>query len=280
LWDINVETGEDWYSQRLLDIFQFQRTDVPKDLRWDLLIHPEDREAAQLIEAMMTRKVPLREISLECRFQRRDGEYIWVLLRAKPMPEGDGPPVRIVGVTSDITGQKKAARALAYKATHDSLTGLPNRYLLEDRIRQYIAQAKRQHLSFIMAVADLDDFKQVNDTLGHLAGDALLIEFGKRLGATARQDDTVARLGGDEFVCVYTCAPDKERETAERIMERLYASFKEPVDLSGTPYYIRSSIGLSFCPLHTDNEDKIFELADAALYRAKEKGKNTYTIWE
>jgi diguanylate cyclase (GGDEF)-like protein len=197
-----------------------------------------------------------------------------------PVQEDSNKATRIVGVTSDISLQKETEYALAHRAMHDSLTGLPNRYLLDDRLQQHIASASRSGDSFIMVTLDLDNFKTVNDTWGHAAGDILLVELGKRVSACMRNTDTVARLGGDEFVFIYTCGQNKEQFATEQVMNRLYRSFQKPVNLGETEYRIHSSMGVSFFPKHATEIPDLFERADEALYIAKKKGKNTYCIWQ
>lgn len=280
IWDINLETKEAWYSPRFFNMFQFEYNDIPAGNRWDLLVHPDDSDAARSMGKILSREVPPHEFMLEYRTRRKNGEYIWVQTRAKPVNEENRNPVRMIGVTSDISLQKETEKTLAYQATHDRLTGLPNRYLLDDRLEQHLAQARRGHSSFILVALDLDNFKQVNDTWGHSAGDKLLIEFGRKIRACLRDTDTVARIGGDEFIFIYPCQAGKEKATTESVMNRLYAEYQKPILFGETSYTLRSSAGVSFFPLHTADKKKLFELADEALYKAKAKGKNTYAIWE
>ncbi|MDR3198950.1 MAG: diguanylate cyclase [Planctomycetaceae bacterium] len=280
IWDINLDTKEAWYSERLLEIFQYSPEDLPKDLRWDLLVHPDDSTAAELLRTIYAKGECPQPFSIECRIRSHNGNYLWVRIRGMPIKEDADSPNRIIGVTSDISLQKETETALAHRAMHDNLTGLPNRYLLDDRLRQHVANALRNDSAFIFVVMDLDNFKGVNDTLGHSAGDILLIELGKRVSNCIRNTDTVARLGGDEFVFIYTCAKDKELFATEQVMQRLYQSFQTQVDLGEVMYTIHSSMGVSFFPKHATEIASLFECADEALYLAKERGKNTFAIWE
>ena len=280
IWDMNLETKQAWYSDRFLEMFRFEPEDLPKDLRWDLFVHPEDCQEAELLNQILLRQKALQPFVLECRIRCGDGDYLWTRIRGMPVAAAAGPPCRIIGVATDISLQKETEKALAYQAMHDSLTGLPNRYLLNDRLLQHVATASRSGDSFILVTLDLDNFKGVNDTWGHAAGDILLVELGKRIKRCLRNTDTVARLGGDEFVFVYTCPKDMELSATEHVMTRLYNSFKETVDLGETIYTIRSSAGVAFFPKHATDIPTLFERADGALYQAKEKGKNTYAIWE
>ncbi|MDR1142337.1 MAG: sensor domain-containing diguanylate cyclase [Planctomycetaceae bacterium] len=282
IWDINLDTKEAWYSERYLEMFQYLPEDLPKDLRWDLFVHSEDSEAAEFLRKLYQNQheeCP-PPFSVECRLRCHNNDYLWVRIRGMPIKEDAGYSKRIIGVTSDISLQKETETALAHRAMHDNLTGLPNRYLLDDRLRQHVANASRNGSAFIFVMMDLDNFKGVNDTLGHAAGDILLIELGKRVSACIRNTDTVARLGGDEFVFIYTCAKDKELFATEQVMQRLYQSFQTQVDLGEVMYTIRSSMGVSFFSKHATDIASLFERADEALYLAKERGKNTFAIWE
>ncbi|MDR0870162.1 MAG: GGDEF domain-containing protein [Planctomycetaceae bacterium] len=173
----------------------------------------------------------------------------------------------------------ESEQLLRQQAMYDPLTELPNRILLRDRLEQYVAGSHRSGDSFLYAVLDLDFFKHVNDTYGHQAGDTVLKEFGKKISAALRQSDTAARIGGDEFVAVCACHKGEEQQTAQNVMQRLYHSLEEPVQLKEAQYRIGSSTGISFFPRHASDLQTLFAKADEALYRSKEKGRNTYTVW-
>lgn len=280
IWDINLKTGEIWYSERLLEMFGYEPDTSPSGLYWHKLIHPDNAEEGEFLRRMLSGESPLLDFTLECQVQRTDQKYLWVRIRGMTVKEeGEAQASRMVGVTSDISLQKETEKNLAFRAMHDNLTGLPNRYLLEDRLKQHVANAIRNDDSFIFVALDLDYFKTVNDTWGHTAGDTLLVEFGKKIRENLRNTDTVARLGGDEFIFVYTCEKGKEEEHTAHIMDRLYKSFAVPVMFGDVSYTISSSMGISFFPKHTNEIDELFEKADEALYCSKRKGKNTYTIW-
>lgn len=278
IWDINLDTKEEWYSPRFMEMFQFTPSDIPENLRWGSRIHPDDTQQLSYLHKLYEGEVPLEGFCLEFRVKNHGGDYVWVQVRGMPA-EAENNTRRLVGVVSDITLQKEKEASLAFRAMHDNLTGLPNRYLLGDRLTQHVAKATRTGGSFIFVTLDLDNFKGVNDTWGHAAGDLLLIELGRRITQCLRHSDTVARLGGDEFVFVYTCDPGKEIQTTRLVMDRLFALLQKPVDLGVTLYTMSFSAGASFFPKHTTEISKLFERADEALYHAKEKGKNTYAIW-
>jgi diguanylate cyclase len=163
-------------------------------------------------------------------------------------------------------------RQLRHLASHDSLTGLPNRLLLDDRITQAIAQANRQAHEFAVAVLDLDRFKLINDSLGHRAGDELLCEVAVRLKGAIRAVDSIARLGGDEFVIVFD-GPMPRAETLE-MGKRLLKVMEPSMRLLGIDVHVSPSIGIAFYPRDGATVDKLLAHADAAMYHAKERGRN------
>jgi diguanylate cyclase len=175
-------------------------------------------------------------------------------------------------VTDRTRGLEAANRQLRHLASHDSLTGLPNRLLLDDRIAQAIAQATRQGHEFAVAVLDLDRFKLINDSLGHRAGDDLLCEVAKRLENSIRAVDTIARLGGDEFVIVFD-GPSTRAESLEMV-QRLLAVMQPSMRLLGIDVHVSPSIGVAFYPGDGASIDSLLAHADAAMYHAKERGRN------
>jgi len=175
-------------------------------------------------------------------------------------------------VTDRTRGLEAANRQLRHLASHDSLTGLPNRLLLDDRLAQAIAQANRQAHGFAVAVLDLDRFKLVNDSLGHRAGDELLCEVAVRLKGAIRPVDSIARLGGDEFVIIFD-GPMTRAETLE-MGKRLLAVMELPMRLLGIDVHVSPSIGIAFYPRDGATIDTLLAHADAAMYYAKERGRN------
>jgi diguanylate cyclase (GGDEF)-like protein len=169
---------------------------------------------------------------------------------------------------------------LQRQANYDELTGLPNRSLAKDRLGQTVAKAKRQNQRPCVAFLDLDNFKYVNDTLGHAAGDDLLKEAARRLSACARNSDTVARLGGDEFLLILEDSDEQPRDSREfdlqRVAERIIENFSRPFVLEGNEVNVSPSIGFAVYPRDGKDGDELMRHADAAMYRAKKEGKNTY----
>ncbi|MGK5050703.1 putative bifunctional diguanylate cyclase/phosphodiesterase [Janthinobacterium sp. RB2P8] len=206
---------------------------------------------------------------LEVRLQTPDQE-IWFELRLSSYMNGDGIAELLV-VGRDTSAQHNTEERLRHMATHDALTGLPNRLLLSDRIRMVIAQAARSGQGFSVATIGLDGFKKVNDGLGHPVGDAVLRLAAARLRKTLRDSDTLARVGGDEFVAVL---PGSATDAQIKLVTgRLLATLQAPFEVDGHTIYVGASVGVSIYPLHAEDEVRLVALADAAMSRAKETGK-------
>ncbi|MBL8383087.1 MAG: diguanylate cyclase [Burkholderiales bacterium] len=208
--------------------------------------------------------------------KRGDGRVILVRAAAKavaPWRPEDG----IVWTAEDVTEQRADAARVAFLAHHDQLTGLPNRILLADRLRVALAQAARNRMLCGLMFLDLDRFKLINDTLGHAIGDELLIEVSRRLKASVRDSDTVARLGGDEFVVVLPAL--KTVDDAETVARKILASLGAPYELSGHPVRTSPSIGIALYPTDAADGDALLKAADAAMYEAKQTGRNGYRFY-
>ena len=205
-----------------------------------------------------------------------NGEQRTVLHQAEAVHENGGAPL-LQGTLQDITERKAHEARIEYLANHDALTDLPNRNLLDDRVAQSIAQAKRAARSLSIMLLDLDRFKYVNDTFGHAVGDGLLQEVARRLKAATREEDTVARLGGDEFVLML---PDIEvAEDAEAVACKVVEAFSRPFIVEDHELHVTTSLGISLFPKDANSGEMLLKMADAALYCAKDKGRNCYQFY-
>jgi diguanylate cyclase (GGDEF)-like protein len=238
---------------------------------WGRIIHEDDRERLSRKKARcLSGEVPA--YSAEYRVVGKDGKERWILERGRVVrKDREGRPLAIAGTHSDITGRKKLEDHIRFQATHDFLTGLPNRFLFEDRLTQVLARAKRQKGKAALFFVDMDDFKKVNDRYGHLAGDTLLKEAGSRIVACVREMDTVCRLGGDEFTVILpaVAGPGEAESIAGRIMD----AFREPFLLGGDTIFLSLSVGIGIYPDHGNTVEQLLANADEAMYRAKGQGK-------
>lgn len=171
-----------------------------------------------------------------------------------------------------LTRLKQTNEQITQLAHHDNLTGLPNRILFYDRLNQAIAMSSRNNAEFAVLFLDLDGFKQINDTLGHDAGDALLCEAAKRILACVRESDTVARMGGDEFTVILCKTTDVKDRVARKIVEAL----AHPFMINGKSCSVSVSIGIALYPEHGDTAEQLVKISDATMYLAKRSGKNCY----
>ncbi|RFU47006.1 EAL domain-containing protein [Paraburkholderia sp. DHOC27] len=219
-----------------------------------------------------------REVSAVLRNYRKDGALFWNQLFIAPVPNPDGETTHHIGVINDITDLMRYQEQLEYQANYDSLTRLPNRNLLRDRLQHALIVAQRHHKGVAVVFIDLDGFKNVNDSLGHSVGDRLLSVVAERLGRCARASDTVARHGGDEFVIVMTDTVDEQSLIAW--MERVRTSISEPVWLDGTELYVGCSMGASLFPQDGEDAETLLKKADLAMYRAKDMGRNTFQFYQ
>jgi diguanylate cyclase (GGDEF)-like protein len=201
---------------------------------------------------------------------------LWVELQLTAYLTEQGA-VELLAVGRDITTQQETEERLRHMATHDVLTGLPNRSLLSDRIRMAIAQARRSGTGFSVLALDLDGFKKVNDALGHPVGDGLLRVAAARLSDTLRDVDTLARVGGDEFVAVLPGAVTEVE--IQTIARRMISAMQLPFEIQEHTLYVGTSIGASIFPAHGDSEVKLLAHADTAMYRAKETGKARCVVY-
>ncbi|MEW6514580.1 MAG: diguanylate cyclase [Pseudomonadota bacterium] len=206
----------------------------------------------------------------------RNGDIRVEWLSIAKIRDGEGVAQHLA-VFHDITRRKEAEELLRFKAHHDALTELPNRELFKDRLQTAINLARRYHRNFALLLIDLDRFKDVNDSLGHTAGDQLLVEAAQRLSSCVRETDTVARLGGDEFAIILSeMSADDE---AEQIAQRAVDLLNEPYHLDAGTARISGCVGIALYPVHGRESDQLLRNADSALYAAKEGGRNTYRIY-
>lgn len=274
VWDSDVSTGLATLSpsaQRILDsehpvVSWFGSKGLAE------LVHPDEIDAvrAALLDHMEGRSP---DYAMEHRLRMRDGSWRWIEARGAVTERGErGEPLRMVGTFSNIDARKREEARMRRMAHEDALTRLPNRVLLDDRMRQAILAADREGHKVGLVYFDLDKFKPVNDTYGHAAGDRLLRMVAERLRAALRESDTLARVGGDEFaVLLPRCA---QPEDAERVAATILARLEEPFQDGEVTLRISGSLGYALYPDCGDDAEALLRAADLAMYDAKAHGRN------
>jgi diguanylate cyclase (GGDEF)-like protein/PAS domain S-box-containing protein len=243
----------------------------------DSLVHPDDRP--------LRRDAFLNAVSAQdgwrnvvLRWRHQNGSYRTFESSASALFSEAGQLIGFQGVDRDITERRQAEARIEFLASHDALTGLPNRVLLRDRFEHALAVAERSRSRVAMLFLDLDKFKVVNDTLGHAAGDRLLLEVVSRLSGCVRESDTISRHGGDEFILLLNGIPDQD--AAERIASKTLANLAEPVEIDGHLLNASCSIGIAIYPDDGKDFDSLLQKADLAMYNAKDAGRNTYRFFD
>jgi diguanylate cyclase (GGDEF)-like protein/PAS domain S-box-containing protein len=279
IWDWNLETGEVYFSQRWKAILGYEDGNFNETIdEWYSRVHPDDLEQMKAqLEAHISGGIA--HFESRHRMKHRDGRWIWVLSRGLRVCNESGKPSRMAGSQSDITEQVEAREQLERNAFYDALTGLPNRALFMDVLARALGRSRRREdYKFAILFLDLDRFKTVNDSLGHTAGDDLLISVARRLEACLRPGDTAARLGGDEFTLLLDDI--SEIGVATRVADRIQQELSKPFDLSGHEVYPTSSIGIAISSPTYQFPEELLRDADTAMYRAKALGRARHAIFD
>jgi diguanylate cyclase (GGDEF)-like protein/PAS domain S-box-containing protein len=238
--------------------------------------HPEDRDLTDEIRSQL-RTGRIGHFRVEKRYLRKDGSTVWVGLTTTVKRAASGDPQYDIAVFEDITSRKHAEARIQHLATHDALTGLPNRVLFSQLLDREIESARRHRREFAVLFIDLDGFKAINDGDGHDAGDRLLQEISARLKDTLRSSDVVARLGGDEFVALLPELCDENE--AGIVAGRILRAVVDPVAITGRERRVTASIGISKYPDSACDARSLMKNADTAMYLAKQGGKNDFRFY-
>ncbi|MCX6053176.1 MAG: EAL domain-containing protein [Campylobacterales bacterium] len=224
------------------------------------------------------------DYDMEAYLIKKDRTTVLCDISLSSVKDGNGDFSGIVGYSQDITDKKEAqmllekqARILSHQANHDTLTNLPNRTLFRDRLTQTVISSSRNKEQFALFFIDLDQFKKINDTLGHHIGDKVLIEAANRLQGALRAEDTLARLGGDEFTIILKDI--KNLQSASTVAQKITETIKEPLIIDGHTLFISSSIGISLYPTDSQNEEDLIKYADTAMYKAKDEGRDNFQYY-
>ncbi len=209
--------------------------------------------------------------------KHKNGEAQAKWLTINTIKNADGEVHRYLALFSDITEKKRSEDLVWRQANFDMLTGLPNRRMFRDRLEQEIIKSQRAGMQFALFLIDLDQFKEVNDTLGHHVGDLLLDETAKRIVACVRESDTVSRLGGDEFAVILTQIPDNGH--VEKIAQNILTRLNDPFNLGNETIYISASVGITLYPADAGDVDQLLKNADQSMYEAKNQGRNRFSYF-
>lgn len=283
LWDWDLKTNEIYLSTRWKSMLGYDDGAIgssPEE--WFALIHPDDLKQ---LEARISAHIEDHSSHLECEYRIMNNEkkYRWVLNRGLAVRDREGKAYRMAGSQTDITERKIAEEQLIHDAFHDALTGLPNRALFMDRLQHRIQQISRgglrqKNYMFAVLFLDLDRFKVINDSLGHMVGDQLLIAVGERLLKSVRPEDTVARLGGDEFAVILEDVLG--RDHAEQITTRLQKELMVPMSIQGQEVFTAASVGIALSSTEYERPEDMVRDADIAMYQAKAKGKTHCEVFD
>jgi diguanylate cyclase (GGDEF)-like protein/PAS domain S-box-containing protein len=261
-----------WTNGKLLELLGYSSDELGDLTIWDVS-HPDDLHVTDDDRAKLHTGA-IASLKAEKRYLRRDGETIWVRITSAVRRGADGAPLYDVSVVEDITDRKRAEERVQYLATHDKLTGLPNRTLFGELLDHALERARRRDRHCALLFIDLDRFKIVNDSLGHEAGDLLLKEMARRLSGCMRSSDALARLGGDEFVVLLEELADASQ--AAEVAKKLLSSVLTPVEIMGHECRVTASIGVALYPQDARDSQTLMKHADMAMYVAKEEGKNNF----
>jgi diguanylate cyclase (GGDEF)-like protein/PAS domain S-box-containing protein len=251
---------------------------------WTSILHPEDR--ARAIETYTRGRDAGEPFTMEYRLIALDGRVVWFQDSAVVLTDDDGRPTSVQGVMLDVTERKQAEESLAYLAYHDHLTSLPNKAMFDELLEMAIARADRNEQGVAVLALDVDNFKLVNDSLGHEAGDRLIAALGERLREATRDTDLIARQGGDEFLLLLADLDptpgfggrDGVTLSAVHVAQRVQEMLHGPFVLDGTELYATVSIGISHYPVDAADAGQLLRNADAAMFRAKQAGPGGYAV--
>ena len=279
VWDWDLIEGTIHYSERWKAILGFSPEEVgnaPEE--WFGRVHTDDISRLRaIIDASIAGEIGI--IEQRYRMRGKDDREVWILTRGEVVTDADGKPVRMVGRQTDVSEEDGSGVSLRTASLQDPLTRLPNRTVLMDRLRHAFDRARRDpEQGFAVLFFDLDRFKNVNDSLGHLTGDKLLRAIAQRVQKACRPGDTVARFGGDEFVIVVEDIADVRGATAAA--ERIQDEFRVPFDLDGNEVFASISIGIVLWNESYKRPDDLLRDSDTAMYRAKALGRNSFAVFD
>lgn len=275
-WELDFETGELHWTE---ENYRIHGIPVGTPVSVQTTKHMYEGRSREIFEATLgrVRSGERDEDTIEVQFITPDEERVWLRITGRAERRPDGTAFRITGLTRDITEEREASERIEQLAHYDSLTGLPNRFQFREIAAGAIANARRSGAALALLFIDLDRFKNVNDSLGHEAGDQLLLDIAGRIRACVRTGDVVARQGGDEFLVLLREL--KRPEDAGRVARKLIESIGKPVSLGDAEVKVGASIGIALFGETNNNLEALLRAADTAMYAAKEAGRNGYQYY-
>ena len=279
LWDWNLRTGKIFFSTRWKQMLGYEENeirDIPDE--WFSRVHEDDVDRLKtMLDAYLNNNTA--SFAVEYRVKHFNEDYRWVLTRGLAVRDSDGTAYRIAGSQTDITEKKLSDAKSIHDALHDTLTGLPNRTLFLDRIRQILKKRERnQNLQYAVIYIDLDRFRLVNESLGHVHGDELIIQTGHRLRDCVQPGDTVARLGGDEYAILMEDIDDIN--LAIKLTETIQSEFSKPFSLGDKEVFSSGSMGVAYSNLDYERPEDIIRDAELAMYKAKRLGNSKSVLFD
>ncbi len=280
IWTSGPDKLCDYFNQVWLS-FTGRTLDQELGTGWTEGVHPDD--LARVLDTYERAFDARQPFAMEYRLRHHSGEYRWILDQGRPRYDSEGQFLGYVGHCLDIHEAKRQEAEITRLAYHDTLTGLPNRALLRDRLTQALATAQRTRHFGALLFVDLDQFKRINDVHGHELGDAVLKAVASRLSDHVRQGDTVARLGGDEFLILLpdlSVRAEDAATLARAVAEKIRVALEQPLMVEGHAFVTGASIGITLFPKGQESIDDLLREADIAMYRAKEDGRNAVAYFE
>ncbi|MFC0170110.1 putative bifunctional diguanylate cyclase/phosphodiesterase [Pseudoduganella danionis] len=273
IWEIDAKARTSFVNPKMASMLGY----AIEDMLGQPLVAFMDEEGRGILEQNIARRQRGVAERHEFKFLRKDGSELWTSLVTNPIYDADGAYLGALALVTDVTADRANSELIWQKANYDALTALPNRHMFHDRLNYEVRKAQREGLQLALLFIDLDDFKQVNDTLGHEQGDCVLIEAARRISNCVRTSDTVARLGGDEFTVILS---GLEQTTGiERIAQNMLGQLTRPFLLETGVPSISASIGIALYPSDGHAPEELLRNADQAMYAAKSGGSNRYSYF-
>lgn len=277
IWEGNLITKKRYFSGKLYEILGYSGEELENFDNWFDIVHPDDLDAVKAgIRKQIVNKIDVE--TFEYRVKTKDGIYKWLFSNTKCEFDENKEAIAAFGAFTDITELKEQQKKIHDLAYYDSVTGLPNRVMLGNVITEKIENAQKNKSKFSMIFIDLDNFKFVNDSFGHLVGDQLLVEVGKRLNEMKNNEIMSFRLGGDEFIILIENINNKD--DVEKYIKYVHKSIESPFCINDHMFHVTHSSGVVLYPEHGNNYPELLKNADTAMYISKELGKGINTFYD